>query len=510
MRAARIVLDEPTVIPKGWCWRDDWVTGHDSAYGLLSKFASLNMMGARELAQLFASRQRGQRKALIKAPAIDLRTSAMFDQQSIGRTLRLPDMHLRRAFLHDPVVQGGQKSSAVLRWCPACAHSGLHSAIFQFDFVNVCPTHDEPVRSRCPNCEATIPYRLQPDVFSKPFCCPACGFDLAPLLRDTTVRSLTSYMPDVAWMTNVGEALAMEKAFLSVKIDLNRQRRRDCLGDILFARNDWRRPASQYAGFVHEVLSCLDGSTSRTPGSLSQSSIAATTKRPPGKPMHTALAVKSSGRKPKPASQALPLNPKNGWDIRLQASYTTYAAIRRYLWRHAVRAHRACILKVARHLTWRVKTGDTGCHCPVAEAFLRWRMHWEGTGTPRHLSTPQIKPPSGLAGWMGADAPICPPGWTRQAEQWAADHVLGMHCLATFDEFFELAKRHLHEQSTEWRASGMLGTHTSYWAMAGRDTEAEPIVFYRSVNAPYRFPLAASQYPGGRVHRRFLEIGMAK
>lgn len=79
MKPARIVLDRPVQLEKSWCWRDDWVTGFDSAYGLLSKFGKLNALGARELAHLFIDRGCGRRTAIVRAPMVDLRSGSFFD-----------------------------------------------------------------------------------------------------------------------------------------------------------------------------------------------------------------------------------------------------------------------------------------------------------------------------------------------------------------------------------------------------------------------------------------------
>lgn len=44
--------------------------------------------------------------------------------------------------------------------------------------------------------------------------------------------------------------------------------------------------------------------------------------------------------------------------------------------------------------------------CSVAEAFLRWRMYWEGSGAPRLLFSGMTKDPLGLIGWLAESAPV--------------------------------------------------------------------------------------------------------
>ena len=111
MKPARIILDPGNSIEMEWCWRDDWVTGFDSAYGLLSKFAKLNAMGARELAHLFIHRGCGQRTAIVRAPKVDLRSGSFFDLTELARVLRLGPEHLRHAFLLDHLTNSRRRSS---------------------------------------------------------------------------------------------------------------------------------------------------------------------------------------------------------------------------------------------------------------------------------------------------------------------------------------------------------------------------------------------------------------
>lgn len=190
MIPARIVLDVPFQTEVAWCWRDDWATGFDSAYGLLSKFAKLNALGARELASLFIDRNCGQVTSILRAPKVDLRSGQVFNLLEIAHKLRLPPEQVHNAFILERITNGRRKSSDVLRWCPRCAHSGFHSPLFQMELLATCPAHGQALRAKCPACRRQIPYKLQADVFAAPFCCPYCSTDLAPALRDPKTKSL--------------------------------------------------------------------------------------------------------------------------------------------------------------------------------------------------------------------------------------------------------------------------------------------------------------------------------
>lgn len=501
MNSARIILDRPILLEKSWCWRDDWVTGFDSAYGLLSKFAKLNAMGARELADLFIARDCGQRMAILRAPKVDLRSSNLFDLKEVARILRLDTDHVHHAFLLDSLANSRRKSSDILRWCPRCANSGFHSSVFQLDLVGVCPVHGAAIHSRCPKCRTQIPYRLQSDVFTEPFCCPCCMADLAPVIRAPKTRSLKLREPETAWITNLVKLFSFEDEMVPVKLELNRQRRLLGIGEVAFATADWHHIESEYTGFVKQVLEDLQAECADAQRALEFDHVTVTIKR-------TAHRPKSVGGGPRRKRQrinaAVAIESssvlKRGWDGRLGASYLIYSTVRRYLWRHVVHEHQNCITAAGRHLWWHMEGERTTSFCPVAEAFLRWRMHWEACGTPCYLFAPMRKDPFGLTTWMAADAPICPPGWTWEAEQWVSDHVLGQTCLASFRDWLDVAMRDRARDYIEWKGRAVSGKHVIYWAVAGRDTASCPVRIYEQLRMAYQFKTIIDQQRVGQAH----------
>lgn len=492
MKPARIVLDQPRQIEAGWCWRDDWNTGYDSAYGLLSKFAKLNAMGARELAHLFIDRECGQRTAILRAPKVDLRSGKLFDLGAVAEILRLNSEQVRDAFLLDQLANSRRKSSGILRWCARCANHGFHSTVFQFDLLGVCPVHGQAIRSRCPKCKTHIPYRLQPDVFAEPFCCPSCATDLAPALRNPRTRSLMLRGPDTAWIPNLVKLFTFEDEMIPVRLELNRQRKLLGIGEVVFATADWRRVESEYTGFVKQVLEDLEAEHGCVQRHLQFDHMSVTVKRLEDRP--------GSGKAPIDIESSSLL--KRGWDSRLRASYLVYSSVRRHLWRHVVHEHQNCIAAAGRHLWWHMEGERTPSFCPVAEAFLRWRMYWEACGTPCYLFAPMRKDPFGLAAWMAASAPVCPPGWAWEAEQWVSDHVLGQTCLASFGDLLYIALRDVERGSIEWNGHAISGEHSAYWAVAGRDTPRCPVRIYEQLRKAYQFEAIMNSYCGNRAHRR--------
>src|SRR5882757_8814717 len=56
------VRERPLIPSYSWC--ESWTTGYDSIYSLLSKFALLNGLTAREMANLFVSPECGRKSIL--------------------------------------------------------------------------------------------------------------------------------------------------------------------------------------------------------------------------------------------------------------------------------------------------------------------------------------------------------------------------------------------------------------------------------------------------------------
>ncbi|MEC4718402.1 hypothetical protein RY831_04545 [Noviherbaspirillum sp. CPCC 100848] len=478
MKVARILVDEPLHLEKSWCWREDWIHGFDSVYALLSKFAMLNALNASEIAQIFIRRDCGKKTAIVRSPAVDLRHSAMFDLAQMARLLRLQTQHIQQAFLPEQLANGRRRFRDMLCWCPQCARTGFHSPAFQLELIRSCPVHGNPIRTCCQACGASIPYQLQAAVFAQPFRCPACHADFAPALRDPKERLLAALPPMTSWISDLAALCAFEDRTLPTRQDINRQRIRAGLGPVVFASSNWQRSAADYPAFIDSVWRALGEQqwTSRPSGA--RPVLTVETKGPSELPIRCKsqrkLVLLPAIVRNKVAASAT----KKAWDERLRAGYLVYGAVRRYLWRHVLRDHRCCITSAGYCLDWRLEGVSTATICPVAEAFLRWRMHWEGNGTPSSLLAPQQAQPWGLARWMSAHAPICPSCWTRGAEQWVSNHVLGRHAIATLCSFMEIALANQQGGRIAWHSATVSARHLPYWAITGRDTMIAPVKLF--------------------------------
>lgn len=479
VRAARIVLDRPERISSSWCWRAEWLTGFDSSYGLFSKFALLNVMTAREIAQIFVSQNCGRRQAILAHPNVDLRDSSVFDLVGMSRVMHMDLDSVRHAFLADLLPRSQRKSMDYLRWCSKCAAFGFHTPIFQLAIVSDCPIHGIPLQSQCKHCRAQIPYRFRDDVISTPFACPSCSREFASSMRDSRTRSFRSRPRDYTALENVIRLMAFEDQIFPIKMELNRARKSLALGEVVISKADWRRMEAEYTGFVIQVLHDLQAEVESKQVELPLQSVAEIilgTKSEPPLPRR----LRECKRRKSKTGGIERFGPSASWDGRLQHLYDVYKAIRRHLWRHVVRQHQGCIYSMAKHLWWYMEGEVTPHVCPVAEAFIQWRMYWEGTGIPQSLVHTPSKPPYGIMGWQAEAAPVCPVGWSSGAEQWVIDRIFAMSCLANFRDWVNLAYESSSTKQLSWSKHATTGRFEGYWAVTGHDSWKRPLRLFLS------------------------------
>ncbi len=108
----------------------------------------------------------------------------------------------------------------------------------------------------------------------------------------------------------------------------------------------------------------------------------------------------------------------------------------------------------------------------------------------------------GLPVWLAAEAPICPSGWTSDAEQWVCDHVFGGHCLGSFRELLEKSIADNGRDKIKWDKHVFTGRFTSYWAVSGRNTLNSPIRIYEQIRAPCDFATALQSVAASKAHDR--------
>jgi hypothetical protein len=501
VRAARIVLDRPERVSRSWCWRDEWLTGFDSSYGLFSKFALLNVMTAREIAQIFVSSNCGKRQAILARPNVDLRDSSVFDLVGMSHAMHVDLDAVRHAFLVDLLPQSHRKSVDYLRWCSKCAAFGFHTPIFQLAIVSDCPIHGIPLHSHCKHCNAQIPYRFRDDVMLAPFACPSCAKEFASSMRDPRTKSFRSKPRDYTALENVIRLMAFEDQIFPIKMELNRARKSLALGEVVISKADWRRKESEYTGFVIQVLRNLQAEVESKQVELPLQGVAEIVLGARSEPP-LPRRLRDRKRKRAKTEGVERFGPSASWDQKLQDLYDVYKAIRRHLWRRVVKQHRDCIYTAAKRLWWYVEGEVTPHICPVAEAFIRWRMYWEGTGIPQSLVCAPSKPPYGIMCWQAEAAPVCPAGWSPGAEQWVIDHVFAMFCLANFRDWLSLAYGSNSTKQLTWTKHAATGKFDGYWAVTGHDSWQRPLRLFLSESSIPDPTLKIAATDHGALHKQ--------
>jgi hypothetical protein len=318
---------------------------------------------------------------------VDLRDARRFDLPRMMDALRLSLAELAVAFVM-PASAIQRISYPTLRWCAQCAREGTHLTLFQYRSLDVCPVHDTPLRQRCEQCGATIPYRLRAELFRSPFSCPSCARP---------------------WWNPAHGA------------------------DDLRIGDRYRRRLGHYARDRALVGDAFPGLGALNPGDKSA-----------GAAFHQDEQEQQwicFGTADRDEAETFwyEVAELHSFDGDAQAR-VCYKAVRRRIMKLYGRGHRRCIATAARHLTWPLTGSTTASFCPVAQAFLRWRCKWEGMSIPRSLLLPPLHGPLGLTIWLSVGTPVAPQIWTPQAAHWLTLHSLVQACLDSFGTYLAEAK----------------------------------------------------------------------
>lgn len=502
MRAARIIIDQDFAIKPEWCWRDDWYTGLDSAFGLLMKFAALNALTAKELAQIFISKNSKKRASESTNPNVDLRDSSLFDLETMSQIFRLSITQVRSAFLLDLLPNSRSKSAYHLRWCEQCAVNGFHAAIFQINFLEFCPLHSTSLRKRCAFCNLEIPYRLRTDVFRLPFRCPNCSHDIAPGMRNDKVKVLSPPDSERERVGHIFKYLQYEDASLSAKLEVNSKRLQLGQEEIIFSHSDYHNYLSRHVSFVSQVLEKIGyADIAKSDLCEMESTI---------DPLQLKIGYERVDQIRCGQSRMISFEDDDElkeslWPVfgylereevtsvedHLDSLFCVYKALRRHIWRHLVHSHKKCIFDASRHFWWRMEGEVTSNFCPVAEAFIRWRMLWEGCGTPRYLFASRKKDLFGIIGWISARPSPCPTHWSQKTKLWVTDHIFAHACLQSFREQLVVAERDNSNGKIQWDQDRSVVRHDTLWALAGCDCKDKPAIIFVQCPAEVRIPIVS-------------------
>ncbi|MDO8699324.1 MAG: hypothetical protein Q7J75_02695 [Rhodoferax sp.] len=465
------------------------------------KFAILNSLTAREIAQIVIRKKIAKRAIICNQPNVDLRDSSLFDIDVMAKIFHLSETQVRSTFLLDGLPNSQFKSSENLRWCVRCASHGFHAAIFQMNAMTFCPIHSIPLLQRCSSCKMQIPYRLRADVTKKPFCCPHCGQDMAPWIRYNSKKLPIPRELERIRVERMINFFQFEETNLSAKLEIDRKRLQLGQSELVFARADNGGYLSRYVGFVSHVLHDMGYSDFflQIPIGLER------VERINCGQYRLVQSDDDDSDLDKPwwPQARDSINPpKVSFESQVQSIHNVYRTLRRHLWRHVLKQHQHCIVTASRHFWWHMDGEITTNFCPIAQAFIKWRMLWEGCGTPRYLFAPGKKEPFGLLGWIAARPSPCPVHWSKMTQLWIVDHIFGNACIESFRELLINAQKIQEFGKINWAKERSAVNYDSYWAVAGCDCKDKPAIVY--VRCPIPAPNLLLHEEKIKTHREKL------
>lgn len=488
----RIVLGESSTAGPSWCWRSDWICGAESMYGLLGLFQLLNVIPSRRLVSEFAAQTAIPRRPQAKVPTLDLHDPQQLDIPRLAMAMSLKPGTLKTAFLCEHFQRSLWQGSPYLRWCPECIKSALHPIIFQLPVIHSCPAHGVELLDRCPRCRTPIPYKLYGASTAVPlFFCHACKYDLLQKIRESLIRPAPTSL--------VMEALAAETSVLELCDRLPTRTGEILTGadsrayrELLLSTPRRSNGAVEFANFAMRVMDSLAGK--EPDNSL--------------RPSHVFVEPRIFRCKPivtRTFSCGWPKHLISTSDKRLIQAALVYRAMRRNLWRRRIHEHHLCTKSICTRLWWPIAGTETPVLCPIATAFIRWRMFWEGVSVPSVLCGYPQSPPLGLIAWLALVAPVGSASWSDATCNWLLKHVLGCELLASFEALLIQAYKDVAQDHIVWSRVVLQDLPRVGWVCAGRGSVNNPIRLYVMAGTGYNVQLNLRPVlmHGGHHHRRW-------
>jgi hypothetical protein len=434
-----IILVKDRAAPS-WTWRQRWQTGADSGFGLLMKFALLNAISGRDIAELFLSRTHKRRAALLRGRRIDMRDTSVFDVGEIAKAFGTPLDALSTAFAPAATGSGFEDIASNLRWCEQCMGWGLHMPEMQSHVAQRCPLHGTALLVRCRCCDQPIPYELSNAVFKRPFQCPTCDVDLAPSIRAKPTRVPYFRDDELSRLSRFRHRLKMQGGTYSPML-------RGAGRAQLSTSGPDGSASLSYASFIRNASAFVDDwKDEQMPLSFS-----------------TVMAHRCARRTPTEHidEDQMQYTPAS-FDSDLEVVVSCYRFLRRAVFARSFSKHRVCFHEACRHFWWDVRGEETPRVCRAAAAFILWRGMWEGCGTPRYLTHCSKRSYHGVVGWLCARPLEVPKSFDNAQRQWVLAHVFKSACLASLQSILDELRV---PGRVRWETRNSAVTSSGHWAI---------------------------------------------
>lgn len=475
MLPGRILLD--TYVPQAqqWCWRQHWYIHGESAWSLLGKFAVLNHVTAREIVDQIINRQCGKRTSIRQKPEVDLRDGSVFDLAYLAVMFRVPLARIRTAFLYETLPGTVLRSSEHLRWCQQCMAHAYHTPLFQMRLTRTCPIHRTALLQACPNCQRPVPYELNTLALANPFHCPFCAFDFCPTMGTPRPRIIRLSREDVANLSFLRKFHSAARAELVSASDADWLLSAAGRAEVGFIRHDEVEIECNYAGFMSQVLQDAMPGIESLQSNLQLEQIS---RHVCGSWRQVARDNDDELSEPSIPKRFCSGRQLNESESGLASLIDTYKALRRKLWRGVLKKHQRCIKSAAERIWWHVEGDCTVGFCPQALAFIRWRMLWEGCGTPRYLFARPAKDPFGIVGWHLAHPSPTPAHWSVASKTWIESHIFATASLESYGHLVRWAGNAWSTNKVVWERTRGVIDCGCLWAIAGHDCCDNPVKIY--------------------------------
>jgi len=180
--------------PKGYIWSSDYVSKYESLWNIFQKFAAFNYCKLYEIKRIFGLESSYIVNRNWKKGYLYFDTVEPFDENRLINILQIDSKILKYSINQAYVIdqnyylngefnkERDEYLTTSLRYCPICIKNGFHTALFQYNYLDKCPIHEEKLISSCPECGVGVAllYKLQNDAFNSPFACHSCGYNLYP------------------------------------------------------------------------------------------------------------------------------------------------------------------------------------------------------------------------------------------------------------------------------------------------------------------------------------------
>lgn len=337
-----------------FCWKPGETFKFESLWSLLNKFCLWNAISLTNLVSLlnrFNQLQNNWSVYRTTSPNEgDLKTIAYL----LGINVECVNESIASTYLRG---QGGSMFVAsYLRFCPECIRSGYHSSIFQLQFVSRCPCHHETLMEKCPFCKKIIPYNISRYDRRAPYSCQ-CGnrLWLTEFLKRRGFRPndirMDGFAEIACWLKNRHEPCNPPNFVLA---SMEQCRSRLSIEHI-----------KNYAAYCGNV----EGE-SVIPSSFMVAAQLLYKKHNIIEPCKTVSAEMFDKER---VARTLDLG-------------NIYIRTARHILTEILHDHNDCIELAMINLPWDVMANFTcNLKCIYSQAYLLWRMHWEGKCIPMNL-----------------------------------------------------------------------------------------------------------------------------